>query len=979
MPDLAALRVDASTPAGAATVTTPPTTFNVTFSDAINPASLQASALKVNGMAATSVTLDATDTIATINFTTSPVATQGPQTMTLAAGAVNASAKAATTNVAFTATFYYDTLTLAVTSTTPAPGGTITLPVTNFTFDVTFNEPIDPNTAGVGNLTLSQGSVTAAVVQSGNQTVAYTLTGLTTPGTLTVTIPAGTFKDQYDNIAFTAFTGTYLLDAAATALPAPVSVAPAGSLIYTTSATNLLLFAGDSDRFTLAADPGQTLTVLVTPSSTALIASVQLADPSGTVLGSTSAAAAGQNALLQTVAATTSGTYTVTVSGLASTTGSYTIEVVLDAALEAASEGLGFDTTRATAQSLNAAFVPLQTSLASASRAAVLGSVGQDVLNASSSGWWDNTGSHTAGNLNYVVGQSPPTVYRDFFVFNLGSVTPTILSARLNVTNPSDGYSSPLSSDTFGLFDVSTSIASLEATGRGQRGIYNDLGSGNSYGSLTVNSADNGETVSTPLNATGVTALNAGRGGQFAIGGALTSLVGGDTQYLFSDTGNAGDIEQLVLTLVDTRFYAVSLTAGELITVGLKNLTGSGTSLRLQDSSGNTLATGTAGAAGVDEAISNFAAPAAGTYYVVVGGSSAATYSLVVVRDATFDTKNNATMGTAQAVTGATGALGDVSAAAADWYKVTLAGAQNALKVETGTPLGGPNQVVNTLNPVIQLFNASSTLIASGTLLPDGRNEALLATGLSAGTNYFVKVATGTGTQGEYFLGVTPLQTPAIATSPSSQAVVAGQPATFTAAANGSPTPTVQWVVSTNNGVSYAPVNGATSSTFTIPATSLSQTGNLYEAVFSNVAGSATAGPATLTVETAAGLHFGDSTIVDRGRPDLQLPLHGQRLPGAHAVGKQSAVMANVYPRDRCAEWLADAGDDLHQPRDHRHQRRRQCDDDVQSHGDARCRGSPGGHGVAEQHHGWQRVPDPGDGPGHVQQHGPQRQRRLCL
>ena len=170
----------------------------------------------------------------------------------------------------------------------------------------------------------------------------------------------------------------------------------------------------------------------------------------------------------------------------------------------------------------------------------------------------------------------------------------------------------------------------------------------------------------------------------------------------------------------------------------------------------------------------------------------------------------------------------------ADWYKVTLSATQNALEVETRTPLGGPVQPVNANYPSIQLYNASNTLLASGSLLADGRNQSLLTTGLTPGATYYISVTSANSTAGEYFLGVSPLQTPSVTTNPSNQTVAVGQPMTLTAAATGSPTPTVQWWVSTNNGVTYTPISGATATTFAIAVTSTSQNGNVYEAVFSN-------------------------------------------------------------------------------------------------------------------------------------------------
>ena len=89
---------------------------------------------------------------------------------------------------------------------------------------------------------------------------------------------------------------------------------------------------------------------------------------------------------------------------------------------------------------------------------------------------------------------------------------------------------------------------------------------------------------------------------------------------------------------------------------------------------------------------------------------------------------------------------------------------------------------------------------------------------------------------------------PTVTTQPASQTVTASQSVTFTAAASGTPTPTVQWQVSTDGGSSFGNVSGATSASYTFTA-SAGQNGNEYRAVFTNTAGSATSNAATLTVQ----------------------------------------------------------------------------------------------------------------------------------
>ena len=92
---------------------------------------------------------------------------------------------------------------------------------------------------------------------------------------------------------------------------------------------------------------------------------------------------------------------------------------------------------------------------------------------------------------------------------------------------------------------------------------------------------------------------------------------------------------------------------------------------------------------------------------------------------------------------------------------------------------------------------------------------------------------------------------PTITTNPANVSVTAGATATFTAAASGSPTPTVQWQVSASGGA-FTNLAGATSATLIITSTTVAMSGNKYQAVFTNTAGSGITTAATLTVTAAA-------------------------------------------------------------------------------------------------------------------------------
>jgi len=92
---------------------------------------------------------------------------------------------------------------------------------------------------------------------------------------------------------------------------------------------------------------------------------------------------------------------------------------------------------------------------------------------------------------------------------------------------------------------------------------------------------------------------------------------------------------------------------------------------------------------------------------------------------------------------------------------------------------------------------------------------------------------------------------PAVTANPVSANVNIGATVSFSAASSGTPTPTIQWQVSTNLGSTYANITGATATTYTFTAAT-SLNGNLYRAVFTNSAGTATTSAAKITVAATA-------------------------------------------------------------------------------------------------------------------------------
>ena len=89
---------------------------------------------------------------------------------------------------------------------------------------------------------------------------------------------------------------------------------------------------------------------------------------------------------------------------------------------------------------------------------------------------------------------------------------------------------------------------------------------------------------------------------------------------------------------------------------------------------------------------------------------------------------------------------------------------------------------------------------------------------------------------------------PEITVNPTDQTVLNGETATFTAAASGTPEPTVQWQFSTNGGATWNNLVGATSTTLNFTANG--DNGTQFRAVFTNTGGSVPTAAATLTVIT---------------------------------------------------------------------------------------------------------------------------------
>ena len=156
---------------------------------------------------------------------------------------------------------------------------------------------------------------------------------------------------------------------------------------------------------------------------------------------------------------------------------------------------------------------------------------------------------------------------------------------------------------------------------------------------------------------------------------------------------------------------------------------------------------------------------------------------------------------------------------------------------------------------------------------------------------------------------------PVVTSDPSNQTVVEGETASFTVVGTGTPTPAIEWQVRgaavADPEAGWSVVAGASGSTYTTAATTLSQSGAQYRAVLRNAGGSAASLPATLTVQrqviapaivsapqsqSVQEGQFGTFTVSASGTTPLsyQWFRNGQAIVGATA----SEVLVYADPND---------------------------------------------------------------------------------
>ncbi len=273
-----------------------------------------------------------------------------------------------------------------------------------------------------------------------------------------------------------------------------------------------------------------------------------------------------------------------------------------------------------------------------------------------------------------------------------------------------------------------------------------------------------------------------------------------------------------------------------------------------------------------------------GSVWSDVAGATAATYSFTAATDgnryrAVFtNSAGNATSTAATLTVTGSPVAPSVSADPSD-TTVTAGTVASFTAAATGSPTPTVQWQVSTNGGSVWTDVAGATadtLSFNATAAQNGREyEAVFSNDAGpGGTKASATTAPAT---------LTVNTAPQVTTEPQADIVISGNSASFTAHAAGSPSPSVQWQLSTDGGSTWSAVSGATADTLSF-TTSAGQTGNLYHALFTNAAGSATSAAATLTVETAPQVSSqpANATVTVGGTATFAASASGLPAPTVH-------------------------------------------------------------------------------------------------
>ncbi len=721
-------------PVDGSRVSIPPQQFEVSFNDTVSIPSLQGSDFLFNGVPAAGVTIVDGDTV---QFQIA-LAKEGLNTFSIVGGSIKDIQGTAVS--AYSGSFILDTTPPVVVATTPNEGQV--LPAGPVTISVTFSEPMDTTTIGPSQLPVyGLYSATTNFPSSSSWNADGTVLTLTYDN-----LPEDAYEVRLvgDDINFQDLVGldldgdldhiqggTFVLqfytDAGTRQIRVPLTaVQPRGSLIYQTPYASSGVIAplpSDTDDFTIKLEANQTITVLVDGVSAGLQASVAVFGPGGAEVGSTSTAPApGGTALLQTAPAQTAGTYTVRV-GSASGQGSYSVRLIVNAAIEEEVHGGSRNDSIADAQSLADSFLDLGGGI---SRGAVLGKsdggAGYQAM-AEPSEFIDISGTGHAvlqgSDFDWI--WLSPTDLEGFQFTLYGSTNDNLYvtaDGYLYLPAGYGGYVNAMVRDLV-IFGSQNAAVFWQVLGSGDEqklvvqwnevGFYGYNGNDPVTFEAVLSEADGSVRFNYLDLQTDVPDANEGQNSTVGISGYPNGiyesllLPTNNTPNEFVGTGRSTLIAEMPPT-VD--YYTIQLDAGQSATLGVSSLADiSGLVLQIRDASDNVLAESAGGTGSFDAVISDFVAESTGTYYAVISSASPGDYSLIVTRNAAFETEPNDAITTVQDLGVDTSVLGGVETD----VRTLVDSFSGGLSYNEGLVVdGGTLYVVSRGNNSILRYNAST-------------------------------------------------------------------------------------------------------------------------------------------------------------------------------------------------------------------------------------------------------------------------------
>jgi putative Ig domain-containing protein/ASPM-SPD-2-Hydin domain-containing protein len=152
-------------------------------------------------------------------------------------------------------------------------------------------------------------------------------------------------------------------------------------------------------------------------------------------------------------------------------------------------------------------------------------------------------------------------------------------------------------------------------------------------------------------------------------------------------------------------------------------------------------------------------------------------------------------------------------------------------------------------------WSVSSGALPAGLTLNSSTGATSGTPGQSGTFSFTAQVADAAGHTAQQPLSIQILAPPMITSQPTSQSITAGQSAAFSVIASGTAPLSYQW---TKNGTA---ISGATLSSYTTPAETVSDNGAQFRVIVSNSIGSVTSNAATLTVATPGHLSSSASSL----------------------------------------------------------------------------------------------------------------------